>query len=202
LLGFVVFPLVRVVRDTRGLDRTSLGFVSDAWSAIDNPVVGSVAEMGSSMGTVAYTLELVPTARPFDGGVSYLFALLAGVPNVAWAVHPTTAHGTLSAWLANTVMPEFAAHGSGLGYSFIAEAYENFGWIGVPLVLLLLGWIAGRLSEAVRGRSDPAILALTATLLLTAILYARAETADLVRNACWYAIVPYLLVQLLSGVRR
>jgi oligosaccharide repeat unit polymerase len=202
LLGFVVFPLVRVVRDARGLDRTSVDFVSSAWSAIDNPVVGTLAEMGYSMSTVAYTLELVPTARPFDGGVSYLYALLAGFPNVAWSVHPTTAHGTLSAWLVYTVMPYAAAQGSGLGYSFIAEAYENFGWIGVPLVLLVFGWIAGKLSEAVRGRSDPAILALAATLLLTAILYARAETADLVRNACWYAIVPYLLVRLLSGVRQ
>ena len=202
LLGFVVFPLVRVVRDTRGLDRTSVDFVSSAWSAIDNPVVGTVAEMGYSMSTVAYTLELVPTARPFDGGVSYLYALLAGFPNVAWSVHPTTAHGTLSAWLVNTVMPYAAAQGSGLGYSFIAEAYENFGWIGVPLVLLVFGWIAGRLSEAVRVRSDPAILALAATLLLSAILYARAETAELVRNVCWYSIVPYLLVRLLSGVRQ
>jgi oligosaccharide repeat unit polymerase len=202
LLGFVVFPLVRAVRDTRGLDRTSVDFVTSAWSAIDNPVVGSLAEMGSSMSTVAYTLELVPTARPFDGGVSYVYALLTGFPNVAWSVHPTTAHGTLSAWLVYTVMPYAAANGSGLGYSFIAEAYENFGWIGVPLVLLVIGWIAGRLSEAVRGRSDPAILALAATLLLTAILYARAETADLVRNACWYSIVPYLLVRLLSEVHR
>ena len=83
-----------------------------------------------------------------------------------------------------------------------AEAYENFGWIGVPLVLLVTGWIAGRLSEAVRGRSDPASLALAATLLLTATLYARAETADLVRSVCWYSIVPYLLIRLLSGVRQ
>ncbi|MGA3020051.1 MAG: O-antigen polysaccharide polymerase Wzy [Bryobacteraceae bacterium] len=202
LLGFVVFPLVRAVRDTRGLDRTSVDSVTSAWSAIDNPVVGSIAEMGQSMNTVAYTLELVPTARPFDGGVSYLYALLTGFPNVAWSVHPTTAHGTLSAWLVYTVMPYAASQGGGLGYSFIAEAYENFGWIGVPLVLLVIGWFAGRLSEAVRGRSDPAILALAATVLLTAILYARSETADLVRNVCWYAILPFLLVRLLSQVRR
>jgi oligosaccharide repeat unit polymerase len=202
LLGFVVFPLVRAVRDTRGLDRTSVDFVSSTWSSIDNPVVGSLVEMGSSMNTVAYTLELVPSARPFDRGASYLYALLTGLPNVAWSVHPTTAHGTLSAWLVCTVMPYAAANGAGLGYSFIAEAYENFGWIGVPLVLLVLGWLAGRLSEAVRSRSDPAMLALTAMLLLPVIMYARAETADLVRGVCWYAILPYLLVRLLSEVHR
>lgn len=202
LLGFVVFPLVRAVRDTRGLDRASVDYVTDAWSAIDNPVVDSVAEMGYSMSTVAYTVELVPTARPLDGGVSYLYALLAGFPNVGWSVHPTMAHGTLSAWLVHTVMPDTAAHGGGLGYSFIAEAYENFGWFGAPLVLFGTGWIVGRLSEAVRGRCSPALLALTATSLLSVILYARSETADLVRNICWYSIMPYLLVRLLSGVRR
>jgi oligosaccharide repeat unit polymerase len=202
LLGFVVFPLVRAVRDTRGLDRTSVDFISSAWSTIDNPVVGSLAEMGNSMSTVAYTLELVPTTRPFDGGVSYLYALLAGIPNIAWSVHPTMVHGTLSGWLVHTVMPQAAALGGGLGYSYIAEAYENFGWIGVPCVLLVFGWTAGMLSETIRRRSDPAILAMAATLLLSAILYARAESADLVRSACWYSIVPYLLIRLLSGVHR
>jgi oligosaccharide repeat unit polymerase len=202
LLGFVVFPLVRVVRDIRGLERASIDVVSSAWSAIDNPVVGTVSEMGYTMTTVAYTLELVPVARQFDGGVSYLYALLAGFPNVAWDVHPTTAHGTLSSWLVTTAMPAFAARGGGLGYSFIAEAYANFGWIGVPLVLGVIGWIAGRLSQAVRSQSEPATMALAATLLLIVILYARAETADLVRSACWYSVTPYLMVRLLSGVRR
>jgi oligosaccharide repeat unit polymerase len=178
LLGFVLFPLVRAVRDTRGLDRTSVDFVTSAWSAIDNPVVGTLSEMGYSMSTVA------------------------GFPNVGWSIHPTTAHGTLSAWLVRTVMPYTAATGGGLGYSFIAEAYENFGWLGVPLVLFVTGWMSGRLSEAARARSDPAILALIATLLLSAILYSRAETADLVRGACWYSILPYLLIRLLSGIRR
>lgn len=202
LLGFVLFPLVRAVRDTRGLDRTSVDFVTSAWSSIDNPVVGTLSEMGYSMSTVAYTLDLVPAARPFDEGVSYLYAALAGFPNVGWSIHPTTAHGTLSAWLVRTVMPYTAATGGGLGYSFIAEAYENFGWLGVPLVLFVTGWISGRLSEAARARSDPAILALIATLLLSAILYSRAETADLVRGASWYSILPYLLIRLLSGVRQ
>ena len=201
-LVFVVFPLVRSVRETRGSGRISIESAQTAWSAIENPAVAALSEIGSSMSTVAYTLDLVPSIRPFDLGVSYLYALLAAIPNVAWDIHPTAAHGTLSVWLVRTVQPSTAAIGGGLGYSFIAEAYENFGWLGAPLALLALGWAAGRVTSARDARRDPAFLAMTATLLSSALIFARAEAADFVRNACWYSLAPFLLVRFLSGVRR
>jgi hypothetical protein len=202
LLAFVAFPLIRVVRDTRGTDRMSLEATRGAWSAIDNPVVSALSEMGHSMCTVSHTLELVPAFRPFDAGTSYAYGFLAAVPNVAWPVHPTTAHGTLSTWLVRTVEPMTAATGGGLGYSYIAEAYANFGWIGVPAILFFFGLAASRLSSLAMQRTDPAMLALTAASLAVAIIYARAETADFVRDTTWYAIAPFLLVRFLSRVHR
>ena len=169
-----------------------------AWSAIDNPAMSALSEIGQSMSTVSYTLDLVPAVRPFDLGASYVYAVIAVIPNVGWDVHPTMAHGTLSTWLVRTVEPTTAARGGGLGYSFIAEAYENFGWTGVPMVMIALGWVAGRLSSATRDKHDPAMLAMAATLLSFALIYARAETADFVRSICWYGLAPYLAVRLTS----
>jgi oligosaccharide repeat unit polymerase len=202
VLTFIAFPLIRAIRDTRGSDRMSIEATRGAWSGIDNPVVSAISEMGHSMCTVSYTLELFPSHRPYDNGASYLYALLAAMPNVAWSVHPTTAHGYLSTWLVRTVEPATAAMGGGLGYSYIAEAYANFGWIGVPALLFLFGLAAGKLSFLAMRRSDSAMLALTAAVLAVAIMYARAETADFVRDTSWYAIAPFLLIRLVSGVRR
>ena len=52
------------------------------------------------------------------------------------------------------------------------------------------------------GTTSTVELGTTVVTLLVAIIYARAETADFVRNATWYAILPFLLIRLLSGVRR
>lgn len=197
---FIVFPLVGAMRNSSGDNRISSESVVNAWSAMDNPVVVSFSEVGSSMSAVSHTLDLVPTVRPFDAGASYLYALLMVMPNLAWEVHPTSAHGTLSLWLVKTVAPATAALGGGLGYSFIAETYENFDWVGVPLVMLVLGWCAGKLSSIVGTRRDPAVLALAATLLSFALIYPRSETSDLVRNVSWYGYVPFLLTRLLSRV--
>ena len=198
---FIVCPFIGAIRDTSGADRTSFEFMRNAWSAIDNPAVSALSEIGQSMSTVAHTLDLTPAVRPFDAGESYMYALLAALPNLGWEVHPAMAHGTLSTWLVRTVEPATAARGGGLGYSFIAESYINFGWAGVPIVMLAIGWGAGRLSSTLRRERDPAVIAMAATLLSFALIYARAETADFVRNICWYALVPFLIVRIASRVR-
>lgn len=195
-------PLVRAVRDVRGFDRTSLEFTRSVWSSLDNPVVMVLSEVGNSMNTVAYTLDLVPTIRPYDGGASYVYALLAVVPNLFWDVHPTTAHGTMSTWLVKTVQPSTAAMGGGLGYSYIAEAFANFGFAMGPLAILILGMIAGKLSSSALRAPNQAMLAMAATGISYAMIYARAETGDFIRGVVWYALAPYFLVRLLSGVRR
>ena len=45
-------------------------------------------------------------------------------------MHPSVAHGQPSDWLIETVNPYLAERGLGLGFSFIAEAYMNFGKVG------------------------------------------------------------------------
>lgn len=202
LIAFFVFPLVRAVRDVRGADRTSLEFTLSAWSSLENPAVLILSEVGSSMSTVAYTLDLVPTIRPYDRGASYIYALLSVVPNLFWDVHPTSAHGTMSSWLVKTVQPITAAAGGGLGYSYIAEAYANFGFVMGPMAILILGVIAGKLSSSALRGPNQVVLAMAATGLSFTMIYARAETAEFIRGVVWYSLTPYLMVRILAGVRR
>ena len=72
VLLFMIFPLVKEIRNIGGEDRLSFGFLIDAFYSIDNPVVKIISEIGGSMRTIAYTLTLVPDSRPFDMGEGYL----------------------------------------------------------------------------------------------------------------------------------
>jgi oligosaccharide repeat unit polymerase len=198
LVLFVVFPLVRAFRDTGGSERSSWSaLVQSLWS-VDNPCVAILAEMGGSMGTVAYTLELVPSSRDYDLGVGYLYALTTVLPNVFGDLHPAVARGTASDWLIWTVDPYTAARGGGIGFSFIAEAYMNFGWLGAPVFLAGVGYGLAALAAWARGR-DLLRVAFVACFWCFLSHYARGEAITVVRPLVWYALLPALAAGALSG---
>ncbi len=200
LMLLVVFPLVAAMRDISGGDRLSVGMLADAFFSIDTPAIAIISEMGGSMLTVAHTLDLVPESRGFDMGVGYLYALLAVVPNVFWDLHPTVQHGLAADWLVWTVAPATAAAGGGLGFSFIAEAYLNFGWYGAPIALGVMGFALAKLTFWATDSSEPMKMAAVASVLSFVLFFARGEAASQVRALLWYAALPYVSVYMLMSI--
>jgi hypothetical protein len=193
----LLLPFVAATRNLSGAERSADALL-DTLTRGDNPLAATIREMGGSMGVVAHTINLVPSVRPLDMGRSYAFALLTVFPNLFWDVHPTVSHGLLANWLVWTVDPSQAAVGGGLGFSFIAEAYLNFGWWGAPLALAVIGFLAGTLGRWTRDTRDAAKLAMIATILSFAFIFARGESASVVRGVVWYSIFPCVAVHLLS----
>ncbi len=199
---FVVFPLISATRDRSGTERASVSFLSEQFGTLESPAVGAIQEMGATMMTVAHTYELVPSSHGFEHGASYGYAVLTLFPNLFWDIHPTIASEIPGEWLTWEVDPEFASQGGGLGYSFIAEAYLNFGWYGVPIIMLIGGLLWGRLVSVVNQSHSPEFAVFIATMANFVLFYARAELAVIIRNAAWYALLPYLAVILLNQLQR
>ena len=197
----VVFPIVFGVRNMSGPERLSIGNLKDASLSIDNPAIATLDEMGGSLATVAYTVELVPSARPYDCGIDYLYAASTLFPNLFWDVHPAVARGLLSSWLVWEVDPFFAEAGGSYDFSCIAEAYLNFGWIGVPAVMLILGLLYSKFVLWAQRSRDPLKLAMVATYGVFFLKYARTEACWIVRPLVWYALLPYALVLLVARLR-
>jgi oligosaccharide repeat unit polymerase len=200
LVAVVLFTLIGQTRGLNGRDR-SFGNMYGTLMNLGNPIATSISEMGDSLVTVTHTLTLVPAQRSFDAGASYLYALTTIVPNLGWSVHPSIAHGTLSDWLIKAVDLGSAAAGGALGFSFIAEAYLNFGWFGGPVWLGLLGYFIVRIFMQADS-ADPAKRALVASFLSFFLVFARAESANVVRGLVWFAVIPYLLVTVLTIRKR
>ena len=155
------------------------------------------------MGTIAHTLELVPSLRGYDMGSSYFYSGLAVLPNVfGGPVHPSAAHGNFATWLVENVDPVGAAAGFGFGYSFIAESYANFGMFGAPLIMLVLGaGIQGLTNWAVKG-ATPGRYAAAASMVTFFLVFPRSESSSLVRGLVWYGFLPYLIVKSVAALRR
>jgi len=107
----------------------------------------------------------------------------------------------LADWLIKTVDPSMARAGGGLGYSFIAEAFANFGWYGTMPVLACLGYLLVLLFNWGTGTVDPAKLAFIATFLASFLYFARGESAAIIRGLAWYSLIPYLAVSMLAKNR-
>lgn len=198
----VVFPVVAATRDTSGADRLSANTLLRAFSGVNNPMSAVLTETGGTMVTIAHTLTLVPSVRGYDFGAQYFFAAFTLVPNLFWTIHPAIAHGLASDWLVWLVDPNFAAQGGGFGYSFIAEAYLNWGWVGAPLFLGVVGYCFAKLIFWGGRTGAPAKLAVVASFLSFVIFWARGESIDVVRPLIWYSLGPYLLVRLVAAIDR
>lgn len=199
VLLFVVLPLVKVIRGIAGEERLSFSFLADAFYSIGNPATAIISEMGASMKTIAYTIELVPSVRDFDMGVGYLYAFLTVFPNLFWDIHPTIARGLAKHWLVWEVSPLAASQGRGLGFSFIAEAYLNFGWIGTPITLGIIGFLFAKLVLWADRSGQPARLAMVACFLTFFLFFSRSEAGANIRPLFWYSLLPYLAAH---GVRQ
>ena len=90
---------------------------------------------------------------------------------------------------------QVAAQGGSIGYSFVADAFLNFGALGVPLFSLLLGWGMVRFWRWADGRVGR--LAVVATFVPHLLFSARAEIDVLPRPLVWYGFVPYALYLLI-----
>jgi oligosaccharide repeat unit polymerase len=199
---FIIFPVVREVRDVSGADRLTFQFFRNAYLSMDNPVLTILSEMGGSLITIAHTLQLVPSTRPFDLGLGYLYAFTPVIPSFFWDVHPVVTHGRPSDWLIWSVAPSTARVGGGLGFSFIAEAYFNFGIIGIPIVSAAVGYLYCRFLLWADHLNNPGRMAAIASFTSFVLLYARGEASFIIRPLVWYALAPYLACRMVDAIAR
>jgi hypothetical protein len=145
------------------------------------------------MGPVSYSLVLVPDTRGFDLGAGYAEALTSLIPSLYWRKHESYA-----SWLTRTVAPDVATSGGGLGFSYVAEAYVNFGWYGLPIVFFFMGIVFTKLAMRGAGSPAPADRALAALVLLFILPYPRGEMVAFLNRVVWCALAPYALVRFLG----
>lgn len=201
MLG-ILFPFIKVTRNLTSGAKLDLAMLVEAYASVDNPLVAIISEMGFSLRTVAHTVQLVPEVRGFDLGLSYVYASLTIFPNLFWDIHPTVAHGLAAGWLVRTVAPSLASIGGGYGFSFIAEAYLNFGWLGITIVLAIIGGLLAAFVVWGQKTDDPARLALLASFGASFMIFARGESGSIVRDFVWYALIPYAIVRIMPSFFR
>ena len=87
------------------------------------------------------------------------------------------------------------------GFSYLGEAYLNFGLIGIAIVPFALGFGLGWLTERTALGHNLALCAATACLLSGLLVYARSDTSSVFRTVGWYTLIPFGASLMLKRLR-
>lgn len=174
-LIFVVFTAIAGSRGTANRDLSSMMEVD-----IDkgNPALFTLSEMGGSLQPLMHCLDILPNKMNYKYGESYLYSIITIIPNMGfWDVHPATKKANLGNWL-----QDYLGINYGLGFSIVAEAYYNFGYLGC-FMMTFLGWCFTKIYHLV-SRSE---LMRNPIAFIIAVIFLF-FTIKLVRNSFEFAI--------------
>lgn len=138
ILGFLLLILLVAIRNTR---KYGVSF-SALWEAIvseQNPIVSTFMEMGQSMSIAGFFIRTGWGLYPY--GNTYILALF-GMITEKGIKYFIPYYSNISGWLSQDYM---GIKDSGLGFSMIGEAYENFGPYAFVIVLFVLGYIYSKI---------------------------------------------------------
>lgn len=197
IMLFVLFPTIKLIRNIEGGARLTLPFMVESYFSIDNPAIAIIDEMGTSMNTTAYTMQLVPGVQDYLYGSSYLYGMTTFIPNIFWDIHPGILHGSLSRWLTLTVDPAKFYSGAGFGYSFIAESYANFGWYATPFFMMVTGFVIAYISRRLSHDGYPERIVIMAICFSIVIFWVRQDITIFSRHLFYTILFPYLLFRLI-----
>lgn len=148
--GIFLLQILAYVGSTRTEGGRSLSMAE--MESGSSAAVDALAEMGGSMFCLIKTMDLIPSKSDYRYGKSYAFAFTTLVPNLGfWSIHPAKKESNLGDWLTETLGLSY-----GTGFSMCAEAYANFGYLGIIMFYfmgLLFANILGKIEISVTTRN-------------------------------------------------
>ena len=198
VIGIYLLQVVTLSRNYGGLSELSLESFAEVLSLDNSPIVDAFFEMGGTMGIVTIFLKLgaiYPYANTYLtailGAVSSRFLSFLGIDFVL-----------IGDWLSQ----EYFDLNYGLGFTMIAEAYVNGGYIGGLIYMCILGAIIGKLLAMCRDSWDmqnnpvKSFISISSANLLMSL--SRGAVYLVVKNFVYGVVIMLLLIYLLKMVAR
>lgn len=188
---FVVFPTIAVIRDIPAERRSSIGAYIESFSNINDSVSQIFSETGSTIYPVLLVKQETDVSKDFLYGGSY-------VKGVAKVVVPARYIDLYEEYnsLGEYITDVYNKDGSGLGFSFIAEAFINFGVAGVVLIPAILGYFLASLTWRSVDQKRPLWIIFAALCISYVPFFARGEAMVLFRQIFLNVLLPVYMVKI------
>ncbi len=186
---FVILVAFSVVSVVRSGHTSSLGSAIVEALTDSNPVISGFEEAGYTFATTATVLDNCPEPEPYQNGLSYISGVTYILPNFMTGNYFNRIPST------DSTFKNYLNIYGGIGSSYIAEAYWNFGYWGLLLMLLFgvfLRRMGNRIDRAI-SQKDYGKIYLVMFVFITIIFYVRSDTRTFFRNFVWFGLPIYLL---------
>lgn len=196
-VAMIVFAYTRHIAATGDfLGSADYAVENFSWSWLDV----SRTELGAPFKSLVSILGEVPDRTPFFWGRSYFETPLVFLPRLVFPERPQS----ISGWYERTFFSDdFLAEGGSMGVFIVAEAYANFGALGVMLILFLWGILLRTLYELFqRHPASPSHVFLYAVSLAWIVFLMRLDFAGAVKGYIVTALLPAGLALFMVRSRR
>jgi hypothetical protein len=163
-------------------------------------VGGFLISMSSVYQTLMATVMVIPEQQGYRYGVDYAGSLIVSVPFRSFLLRGLGAdieRFEPSQWVLSILHP---GREVGPGYLQLAEAYLEFGAIGVIGLYVLLGWSLSRLWQYASSKAwNPQVLAFCLIVIMETLIWVRNSSTLVVRGLAWGWLLVYALPALIRA---
>ena len=182
--GMMVLNTVAIIRSSAS---KSIGFILTTFASSLSNVLGPfIGELGWSLSSLCWTMNLVPKMYSYRYGLSYLVSILSVIPSFVFggkANNPTIIYANLGDWLMKVQNMSY-----GPGYTNIAEAFINFSWYGI-IAMFIEGYIVAKFIARIKRENlkDDILVSTFQIIFIMTIM------KSLVRSSLSVAVRAYIL---------
>lgn len=189
----VIIPSIGTLRNTSKITFSNLINNILVNNSLVEGITDTIATLGYSIFPLVKTMDIIPISKGYSYGNTYFFALLSIFPNLFGGVHISVKKAGLAKWLM-----DYLDMGYGPGYSFTAEAWYNFGWLGV-LCMLVIGYMYGKF---LYGNTSDLGKFITVVFFVLTITSPRRDMLTVVRSVTYYIGLPVVLIYVINNIKR
>lgn len=164
---------------------------------------GFLITTSGSYQTLMATVKVVPQEETYHYGSDYLSSLVVALPFRSVLLAPLEVDLRAfppSQWVLSYLAPGRTA---GPGFLQVAEAYLQFGAVGVIALYALMGWGLTRLWRSVSSKSwDARTVAFSLIVMSETLVWVRNSSALFVRAVAWGFLLVYVVPALFRGRTR
>ncbi len=159
----VIMTIISQIRDGGSFDISDIQNIISGDGGVQNPIIAFLAEMGSTMKSLAYSIKDFPSYNDYAYGKSYIYSLISAIPYIG----DKLVDENYMVFIRNFKMNSY------LGGSWIGEAYYNFSWGGCFFCLIVGMCISKVDCVLVDDESNNIIKLLCLTFLFYIVRYSR-----------------------------
>ena len=179
---------VLVRRGDAGLVEKTGSWLSGSWSKWSEAFSGNgdsthelstePLERTSLLSQVAHVLDLTPSQVPFQDGQTYSYMAIALVPRFLWPDKPSVNLANQFYQVAYGLTDPRDLDRVSIAVGCLAEAYINFGWLGVTAVMFFIGVALGIYQRAFLSLASSTLFLAIGIALLRGFLAVEAQLAQ------------------------